>query len=64
MKLEVSSGIARLILDRPEKLNALNTEQVGALAQRCREIERSDAGVVILSGEGKAFCAGGDIEAW
>ncbi|MEM8914866.1 MAG: enoyl-CoA hydratase/isomerase family protein, partial [Pseudomonadota bacterium] len=32
---------------------------------RCREIERrDDVRVVILSGEGKAFCAGGDIEAW
>lgn len=37
---------------------------VDSMVLQCREIERSDARVVILSGEGKAFCAGGDIEAW
>ena len=62
--LTLNNGIARLRLNRPEKLNALDAEMVGELALRCREIERSDARVVILSGEGKAFCAGGDIEAW
>lgn len=56
--------MARLRLNRPEKLNALDSEMVEELATRCREIERSAARVVILSGEGKAFCAGGDIEAW
>ncbi|MCG6884876.1 MAG: enoyl-CoA hydratase/isomerase family protein [Silicimonas sp.] len=62
--LEVAGGVARLRLNRPEKLNALDMEMVGELAARCGEIERSAARVVILSGEGKAFCAGGDIEAW
>lgn len=64
IRLEISQGVARLTLDRPEKLNALDAQMVDALAARCREIERSAARVVILSGEGKAFCAGGDIEAW
>ncbi|MEO0916936.1 MAG: enoyl-CoA hydratase/isomerase family protein [Pseudomonadota bacterium] len=59
-----ASGIARLRLNRPEKLNALDAEMVDELALRCREIEHSTARVVILSGEGKAFCAGGDIAAW
>lgn len=62
--LDVADGLARLRLNRPEKLNALNAEMVDELSDRCREIERSRARVVILSGEGKAFCAGGDIEAW
>ena len=62
--LDVQDGVARLVLNRPDKLNALDAEMVDLLAQRCREIERSDARVVILSGAGKAFCAGGDIEAW
>lgn len=62
--LEVSDGIARLVLNRPEKLNALDAKMVDSLAARCREIERSNARVVILSGAGKAFCAGGDIAAW
>lgn len=59
-----SNGIARLRLNRPEKLNALDAAMVEELAKRCRQIERSGARVVILSGEGNAFCAGGDIEAW
>lgn len=62
--LTANAGIARLVLDRPDKLNALDAEMVDALEARCREIEHSDAHVVILSGTGKAFCAGGDIEAW
>lgn len=62
--LRNDGGIARLRLNRPDKLNALDSAMVDELAQRCREIERSGAQVVILSGAGKAFCAGGDIEAW
>ena len=62
--LDVSDRIARLVLNRPDKLNALNAEMCTLLSQLCFEIERSDARVVILSGAGKAFCAGGDIEAW
>lgn len=62
--LTISDGIARLVLNRPEKRNALTAEMCDDLASRCREIERSAARVVILSGAGDAFCAGGDIEAW
>lgn len=63
--LDVSAdGIAWLVLNRPDKLNALTAEMCDALLLRCRELERSAARVVILSGAGKAFCAGGDIEAW
>ena len=62
--LSVSDGVARLVLNRPNKLNALNAEMCDSLAARCREIECSATRVVILSGAGKAFCAGGDIEAW
>lgn len=64
MKLEIDGRVARLTLNRPDKLNAVNADMVTQLADRCRAIERSIAAVVILSGEGKAFCAGGDIDAW
>ena len=64
IRLDIAGGIARLVLDRPEKLNALDAAMVDDLAARCREIERSAARVVILSGAGKAFSAGGDIAAW
>ncbi|MDU8944058.1 enoyl-CoA hydratase/isomerase family protein [Ovoidimarina sediminis] len=60
-----NGAIAHLRLNRPAKLNALDRAMVARLAARCAEIEADDdIRVVILSGEGKAFCAGGDIEAW
>ena len=62
--LNVADGVAHLQLNRPEKLNALDAKMVDALLDKCRQIERGAAKVVILSGAGKAFCAGGDIEAW
>ena len=65
ISLNISDGIAQLRLNRPDKLNALDAEMVDELFDRCREIDRSvEVRVVILSGEGKAFCAGGDIAAW
>ncbi|MDX3930121.1 MAG: enoyl-CoA hydratase/isomerase family protein [Shinella sp.] len=63
--LAIESGVARIILRRPEKLNAIDEGMIDALLQGCRTIERSDARVAVLTGEGgKSFCAGGDIEAW
>lgn len=65
IKLVVTDRVARLTLRRPEKLNAIDADMVDALLQACRTIERSDAVVAILSGEGeRSFCAGGDIDAW
>lgn len=63
--LVIANRIALLTLRRPEKLNAIDADMVDALLQACRAIERSDARVAIVTGEGqKSFCAGGDIEAW
>ncbi len=65
VELVIDNRIARLTLRRPEKLNAIDADMIDALLQACRAIERSDARVAILSGEGgRSFCAGGDIEAW
>ncbi len=65
LDLQLEGGLAVLTIRRPEKLNALDAEMVDALIPLCRRIERSDAAVVILTGEGeRSFCAGGDIAAW
>ncbi len=57
--------LALLTLKRAEKLNALDRAMIDALGDAARSIEASrDVRVAILSGEGKAFCAGGDIAAW
>ena len=52
-------------MKRADKLNALDRAMIDALAEAARAIEASrEARVAILSGDGKAFCAGGDIAAW
>lgn len=65
VKLEIEGGVARITLTRPEKLNALDMGMIEALVAAADAIEADAAlRVAILTGEGKAFCAGGDIAAW
>lgn len=66
IRLEFDAPVAVLTVSRADKLNALDAAMVEALADACRRIERrNDIRAVILTGaEGKAFSAGGDIEAW
>ncbi|MBN9470478.1 MAG: enoyl-CoA hydratase/isomerase family protein [Bosea sp.] len=63
--LEIADGLAIITLARPEKLNALDDVMVALLGRHAEAID-ADRSVraVILTGEGKAFCAGGDIVAW
>lgn len=65
VRLDIASSIATITLARPEKLNALDDVMVGLLGRFADTID-ADRSVraVILTGEGKAFCAGGDIVAW
>jgi enoyl-CoA hydratase/carnithine racemase len=65
VRLHIASGIATITLARPEKLNALDDVMVGLLGRFADTID-ADRSVraVILTAEGKAFCAGGDIVAW
>lgn len=62
---EVEAGVALLRLARPAKRNALDAAMVAALHAACVALDRDD-GVrcVILTGTDRAFCAGGDIDAW
>jgi methylglutaconyl-CoA hydratase len=54
-----SDGVCRIRLNRPDVRNAFDDKLIGELTSAFQNIE---ARVVILSGEGKAFCAGGDLE--
>lgn len=55
-------GILTLTLNRPDKLNALNAEVLQALSASFTFAEEAnDVKGIILTGEGKAFCAGADI---
>jgi 2-(1,2-epoxy-1,2-dihydrophenyl)acetyl-CoA isomerase len=60
---ERSGAITTIRLNRPEKLNALNVELGGALVHALlRAVEDKSVHVVVITGAGRAFCAGGDIE--
>jgi enoyl-CoA hydratase len=56
------AAIARIVLDRPEKQNAMNVEMGAAIERAVRAINASnETRVVLVQGEGRAFCAGGDF---
>ena len=57
----IESHIAFVRLTRPDKMNAVDQEMIDAIIAAGQEVAASDARVVVLSGEGKAFCAGIDI---
>jgi len=60
--LVVDGDVARLTLERPEALNALDRATADGLEQGLEGLERArDVSVVIVSGRGRAFCAGNDI---
>lgn len=60
--LEVNDHVAALTLNRPEVLNALNREMVDEIDQAVDKISRdSDIRVVVLTGTGKHFAAGADV---
>jgi methylglutaconyl-CoA hydratase len=57
-------GIARLVLNRPEKHNALNAAMIGELTDAATHLAgRPDVRAVVMSASGKSFCAGADL-AW
>jgi 2-(1,2-epoxy-1,2-dihydrophenyl)acetyl-CoA isomerase len=57
----VDGGIARLTLNRPDKLNSFNTQMHGEVRDALRRLPGSDARVLVLTGAGRGFCAGQDL---
>src|SRR4051812_33794605 len=58
----VADGVATVTLNRPEKLNPLTFESYADLRDLVLQLPyRDDVRVLVLRGEGKAFCAGGDV---
>ncbi|MBS0447209.1 MAG: enoyl-CoA hydratase/isomerase family protein [Proteobacteria bacterium] len=65
MDLQVADRIATIVLDRPDKHNAITPAMAAALAAACREVDaRDDVRVVLVRGGGtRAFSAGSDLNA-
>jgi 2-(1,2-epoxy-1,2-dihydrophenyl)acetyl-CoA isomerase len=60
----VKDGVALLTMNRPERLNALSRPMLEAMLEALERCARDpDVGVVVLTGAGRAFCAGGDVKA-
>jgi enoyl-CoA hydratase/carnithine racemase len=61
--LAIDDGVATVTLDRPEKLNALTFDTYADLRDLVAELPlRGDARVLVITGAGRGFCSGGDVE--
>lgn len=62
--LYVDRGLARITLNRPERLNAFDADTAEAWADLTHEaVSRTDVGAILVDAAGRAFCAGGDVRA-
>ncbi|MFZ9151643.1 MAG: enoyl-CoA hydratase/isomerase family protein, partial [Burkholderiales bacterium] len=62
IKVTHDEGVATVLLDRADKLNALSGEMYQELADAFTALNNDDSvRVVLLTGAGRAFCAGGDV---
>jgi len=62
IQVAYESGIATITLNRPEKRNAISFELIDDLLRALEDVESSDAIVLILTGAGKAFSSGMDLD--
>ncbi|MEM0350219.1 MAG: enoyl-CoA hydratase/isomerase family protein [Archaeoglobaceae archaeon] len=62
VKFILEDEVARVILNRPEKKNALNEQVLNELREAIDLVKESSAKVLVLSGEGDTFCSGLDRE--
>jgi len=62
IQLEIDLGIATITLSRPNKRNAISYKLIEELLAALDEVAKSQALVLILTGAGKAFCSGMDLE--
>jgi enoyl-CoA hydratase/carnithine racemase len=62
-RFEVADGVGTVTFARPGKLNALTFSVYADLRDLLAELEqRDDISVLVITGEGKGFCSGGDVE--
>jgi 2-(1,2-epoxy-1,2-dihydrophenyl)acetyl-CoA isomerase len=59
--LTMDGGVAELVLNRPEKMNAMNAAMVREILESLDTVESSGARAFLVRGEGRAFCSGRDL---
>src|SRR5258707_1583652 len=59
--VEYSEHVATITINRPDKRNSINTQIVADLQAALDAVEKTHARVVVITGAGKAFCAGMDL---
>src|SRR5579884_1557225 len=62
LTLASEGAIALVTLNRPDKRNAISYELIGELLRVLDEVKSSEASILILTGSGKAFCSGMDLD--
>lgn len=62
LQLTVEAGIATITLNRPDKRNAISYDLIEDLLGALREVAQAPAQILILTGAGKAFCSGMDLD--
>lgn len=63
--VDLTDGVLTLTLNRPDRRNAMSRQMVDGLGAELERAERDDAvRAVVLTGAGRAFCAGGDVQAF
>src|SRR5512145_928762 len=59
---EINGPVCTMIMNRPDKYNAINREMATELLDAFRKVrDEANVAVVVLAGAGKAFCTGGDL---
>lgn len=58
---DLSGGIARLTLNRPDRLNSFNTLMHAEVREALEKVRTGDARVLVITGAGRGFCAGQDL---
>jgi len=62
IQLGYDGGVATITLNRPEKRNAISFALIDDLLAALEEVRKSDATVLLVTGAGKAFCSGMDLD--
>src|SRR3954462_8114255 len=60
--LTVDADVAVISLNRPHRLNAVNDQLVEGLLDALSVVEAGECGAAVLTGRGRAFCAGHDLK--